>query len=328
MSLARRNHALRKLIGLGVALLILSIGLWFVVGRPPKPIGSHDSLRVMTYSSFMNAWGPGPEIAKRFRDKTGISIEFQDGGDAGLILQKLKLFPVDVVLGLDGLSLSKAKETLKWQSDFIAIDYAPLAFVYRKKEIDPPTSLRDLLSPRFAGQIALEDPRTSTPGLQFFLWVLDDMGETQGFEFLKQLKKNIHSVSPSWSTAYGVFKKGQAKLAFSYLTSPVYHVTEEKDDSYAAAVFSDGHPVQTEYAGVPGDCARCADADKFIEFLKSEEIQSLIMKRNFMLPIDKDAIAETAFANLPEIKIRDLKSAPNFLKHQDELFSKWQKLGL
>lgn len=326
--MVRRLHPVRKLIGLGAALLVLSIGLWFLFGRPHAPADAHLGLRVMTYSSFMNAWGPGPEIAKRFHDETGIAVEFHDAGDAGLILEKLKLFAVDAVVGLDGLSIAQAKERFSWQGDFVAIDYAPLAFVYRNGEIEPPVSLKDLLSPRFAGAIALEDPRTSTPGLQFLLWVLDDMGEDQGFAYLKALKASIHSVSPSWSGAYGAFTKKQAKLAFSYLTSPLYHQIEEKDSSYAAAIFSTGHPVQTEYAAIPNTCARCTDAEKFVQFLRRADIQALIMKKNYMLPSVSSAAEGTPFAVVPTVIVRELRSAPAFLEKREKLFEKWQQLGL
>jgi thiamine transport system substrate-binding protein len=293
----------------------------------------------MTYSSFMNAWGPGPEIAKRFRDETGLTVEFQDAGDAGLLLEKLKLFPVDVVIGLDRLSLDQAREHAKWreldsniekfrESNFVPFDWAPLAFVYRKGEINPPTSLRDLLDPRFAGAIALEDPRTSTPGLAFFLWVLDAYGEDEGFKFLAALKPNIQSVSPSWSTAYGAFSKKQSKLVLSYQTSPIYHLLEEKDANYEAAAFTEGQPVQVEYAGIPNACFRCGDAEVFIHFLLKEETQKLIMRKNFMLPVASGAMDGTPFASVPEAKTTELKSAPALMKRRNELFEKWRKLGL
>ena len=328
VSLARQTHVARKLIGLAVALLALSIGLWFLVGRPHDPVDAHAGLRVMTYSSFMSAWGPGPDLAKKFKDETGIAVEFQDAGDAGLILEKLKLFPVDVVVGLDGLSVPMAKARLKWQGDFVEIDHAPLAFIYRTGEIEPPVSLEDLLSPRFKGAIALEDPRTSTPGLQFFLWVLDEMGEAKGFDFLKALKPNIHSVSSSWSGAYGSFTKKQSKIAFSYLTSPLYHLLEEKDSSYVAAVFATGHPVQTEYAAVPADCARCTDGEKFIQFLRRSDNQAIIMRKNFMLPAVAEAATGTPFATVQAVTVRELRNGPSFLGRRDELFAKWQQLGL
>jgi len=325
--LASKTHILRRLLGLFFGLAVVAGGLWFLFGRPPVAADSHDALRVMTYSSFMNSWGPGPDIAKRFREQSGITVEFQDAGDAGLILEKLKLFPVDAVVGLDGFSLDQARERFKWRGDFVAIDSAPLAFVYRAGEIVPPASLTDLADKRFEGAIALEDPRTSTPGLEFLLWVLESFGEERGFQFLASLKPNLHSVSPSWSSAYGAFTKKQAKLVLSYATSPIYHQVAEKDTGYRAALFAEGHPVQTEFAGIPSQCSRCSDAEKFISFLGTREIQTLIMNKNYMMPAMHEAAEGTPFAaiSMPDLK---LTHASEFLKRRNELFEKWRQLGL
>lgn len=333
----------KRLLGSGIALLMISLGSWLLVGRPKAPVDAHAGVRVMTYSSFMNAWGPGPEIAKRFREETGLSVEFNDAGDAGLILEKMKLFPVDAVVGLDGLSLPDAKVRQEWRElpvlsgepgtqfrdpSFVAIDYAPVAFIYREGEIDPPKSLEDLTDSRFKGKIALEDPRTSTPGLQFFFWVIGTMGEEKGFAFLESLKQNLHSVSPSWSAAYGSFTKKQSALAFSYQTSPLYHVLEEKDQSYRAAIFASGHPLQVEYAGVPEACGRCTDGEKFVRFLQKKEIQALIMRKNFMLPVDPSAATGTPFAGLAEVKELKIPTAQDLMLKRAALFERWRALGL
>jgi thiamine transport system substrate-binding protein len=324
----RNPHILKRIAGLFIGLALVAGGLWLLVGRPSTPAGSHDTLRVMTYSSFMNGWGPGPEIAKRFQEETGLTVEFQDAGDAGLILEKLKLFSVDVVLGLDGLSLDQARERLAWRNEFEAIDWAPLAFVYREGEIEPPRTLDDLLDTRFNGAIALEDPRTSTPGLQFLLWVLETHGEENGFKFLARLKPNLHSVSPSWSTAYGAFTAKQVKLVLSYATSPIYHLTEEKNAGYKSASFTEGQPVQTEYAGIPANCVRCEEAETFVRFLLKKETQALIMNKNFMMPVVKEAAEGTPFAQIANVSELKLEHARDFLKRRTELFEKWRKLGL
>ena len=340
------RQLLSRLLGMALSLLLLSLGLWWTAGRPKVPVDASTaaagSLKVMTYSSFMNAWGPGPEIAKRYREKTGVQIEFQDAGDAGLILEKLKLFPVDVVIGLDQFSLDLARKKAEWRSierktdergfpwnepEFVAYDWAPITFVYRKGEIEPPKNLRDLLDPRFAGTIALEDPRTSGPGLQFLMWVLGEMGEEKGFEFLAQLKPNIHSVSPSWSTAYGAFKDKRAKLVLSYMTSPIYHLIEEKSDIYAAAVLEDGHQPQIEFAGVPVSCRNCTEADKFVRFVLEPETQKQIMTKNYMLPVESATTAGTPFADLPPFSTRQ-RLSKDLLARRPELFEAWRKLGL
>ena len=304
-------------------------------------VSAHAPIRVLSYSAFLNSWGPGPEIARRFQEETGTPIEFHDAGDGGLLLKKLELFPVDLVLGFDQATLLEAETSRAWRDlsgvapaeakwsrpRFLAFDWAPLAFVYRQGEIDPPKALKELLDSRFKGKIAIQDPRTSTPGLQFLLWVLDEMGVEAGFEFLAKLKANLHSVSGSWSMAYGLFTKKQAGLAFSYLTSPVYHWTEEKDQTYQAAIFESGHPVQIEYFAVPESCSNCAGAESLARFLMKTETQRLISEKNYMFPAIDTARSEP-FSTLPEVPTLDPLRFVELMKKKDELFERWQSLGL
>lgn len=312
---------------------------FYTLLKRPTALGP---VRVLTYSGFIAAWGPGPELAKLFEERTGLKVEFRDGGDAGLLLKKLELFPSDVVLGLDPLNLKEAEKAAKWrklpadlaadlspeEGFFIAFDWAPLAFIYRPGEIEPPKSLTDLADPRFKGRIALIDPRTSTPGLQFYFWVLDEMGVDEGLKFLASLKDNVQSVSGSWSQAYGIFTKKQAGLAFSYLTSPVYHRLQENDSSYQAAVFADGHPAQTEFAAIPEACVACDPAEKFVRFMLEPDAQKIIMAKNVMLPVRGGVKDGTEFANVPEVKARQWKNLPALLENREALFTRWQELGL
>jgi thiamine transport system substrate-binding protein len=311
-----------------VLIFVVSAIAGFVFLSSQEPKSEQKSLRVLSYSSFISAWGPGPEIAKAFEREFGLKVEYQDAGDAGLLLKKLDLFPSDVVLGLDQLSIPQAEISRQWRIPFMAFDKGAMTFVYRANDLVPPSALEDLLDPRFRGAIALQDPRTSTPGLQFLFWVLDEMGVDEGFAFLQKLKPNIHSVSSSWSSAYGLFFKGQAKTAFSYVTSPVYHWVEDEAEQYQPAVFPSGHPVQLEYAGVPSSCSACEEAEQFVTFLRRPEIQKIIMTKNYMLPVVAGVTKGTPFEKLPEVKERNWKSLPDLLRRREEFFERWRQLGL
>jgi thiamine transport system substrate-binding protein len=278
----------------------------------------------------MNSWGPGPWVAQEFKRQSGIDVKYQDGGDAGLLLAKLRLFPSDVVVGLDQFGLDEAKGQFEWKS-VIAIDWAPLTFVFRRNETAPPHRLDDLLDSRFKNKISLEDPRTSSPGLQFLFWVLDIKGIKKGFDYLKALKPNVRAVSPSWSSAYGLFQKHQADLVFSYLTSPIYHWINEKGPearSYSAAVFEEGLPIQTEYAVIAQSSPKIEAAQKFLVFLQSPEVQKKLMLSNYMFPVTKDLTEQTRFSELPTFEKRNFKNYSELLKSKKELLEKWQELEL
>jgi thiamine transport system substrate-binding protein len=307
-----------------------------VGGEPDRAV-----VRVLSYKAFLESWGPGPEIAAKFKATTGLTVEFVDSGDAGLLLKKLDLFPADLVIGMDQMTIIEAKRARAWREPaadvtagdrwrdgaFVAYDWAPLTFVYRQGEIEPPRALEDLLDPRFKGKIAIQDPRTSTPGMQFFFWVLSELGVEPGFEFLKSLKANLHSVSPSWSTAYGLFTKKQASLAFSYLTSPIYHWRNDKDPSYQPAIFTAGHPVQVEYAAIPASCVNCEGAERLLKFLLEAEAQMQVRDSNYMFPVNAQLV-DGEFAKLPQVDVFPTDRFRDLLDRKDELLNRWQELKL
>lgn len=277
-----------------MTLLVGSIGILYWGNQQKDEVAK--PLVVMSYASFTASWGPGPELAKRFQTKTGIQVRFVQADDAGVLLQRLRLVPADVVLGLDQSVLSGARTELRWlphavkvdfphDDYFLPIDWAPIGFVYRKDEVKPPSALDDLRLERFRNQIALEDPRTSAPGFQFLSWIARGRTDTELKDWIRLTQSSIQSVSPSWSQAYGLFTRGTAKLVLSYMTSPLYHQVVERDDRYRFALFADGHAVHVEFAGIPESCVRCDQAREFVRFLLLAENQKLIMEKNWMLPV-------------------------------------------
>ena len=67
----------------------------------------------------------------------------------------------------------KLKTPVAWTDDyFLPYDYAHFAVVYDTEKMTmPPKSLDELVNGDPEQKIVLEDPRTSTPGLGFLLWM-------------------------------------------------------------------------------------------------------------------------------------------------------------
>lgn len=302
---------------------------------------SNQELRVLAYSSFTSSWGPGPALAKIFEETYGVKVILLQADDAGLLLAKMDSFPADVVIGFDQLSLPLARKLKSWKAhgvsaprfsdaEFLAFDWSPIGFLYRDGEIDPPKDFQDLLSPRFEGAIALQDPRSSSPGLQFLNWLANEMGEDASFEYLARLKPNVHSMSGSWSQAYGLFTRGLAKLSFGYATSVLYHQQSENDHRYKFADFPVDHPMQVEFAAIPDGCRQCDHAQKFLNFMVGIEAQKLIMNRNWMLPVNAEAARDTPFADLMSSAAVPKETSSHTPKKVDpaKLLKRWSEVGL
>ena len=129
-------------------------------------------------------------------------------------------------------------------------DYGHFAVVYDTRAMkEPPKSLDELVNGDPSQKIVLQDPRSSTPGLGFLLWMKSVYGE-KAAEAWKKLEPRILTVTPGWSEAYALFTKGEAPMVLSYTTSPAYHVIAENTERYKAASFAEGHYLQVEVAGL------------------------------------------------------------------------------
>lgn len=286
--------------------------LFFILGLLALPAATLAAqkpvLTVYTYESFTADWGPGPAVKKSFEKTCGCTLKWVAIADGVALLNRLRLegtkSPADVVLGLDTNLVVEAKNTrlfakagfqpprspvdAQFRDDtFIAYDYAPFAVIYDRNKIkSPPKSLDELVNGPSDVKIVLQDPRTSTPGLGFLIWMKTVYGDKAG-DAWKKLSRRVLTVTPGWSEAYGLFTKGEAPMVLSYVTSPAYHLIVEKNDRYAAAPFVEGHYLQIEVAGRLKASTQPELARKFLQFMVSPGFQDHIATNNWMFPAGK-----------------------------------------
>lgn len=293
-----------------------------------------ETLTVYTYESFTAEWGPGPKVKEAFEKDCGCTLNFVSVTDGVAMLNRLKLegagTEADVVLGLDtnltaeakatglfgphGQDASKLKLPIAWTDDtFLPYDYAHFAFVYDTEKLKTPyTSLKALIDDEKGEKVILEDPRSSTPGLGFLLWMRSVYGDEAGAAWAK-LKPRILTTTPGWSEAYGLFTKGEAPMVFSYTTSPAYHMVAENTARYQAMDFSEGHYLQVEVAGLIANSPEKALAQRFLAFMVSPGFQDAIPTHNWMFPVsDTSTPLPDAFGKL-------VKPAKTFLYSPEDV---------
>lgn len=283
------------------------------------PAAAKDKLTVYTYESFTAEWGPGPQVKKAFEEGCDCEVDFVSVADGVALLNRVKLegasTRADIVLGLDTNLTADAKAsglfvphgtaaTLEvpggWNDDtFLPYDYGYFAVVYDTEKLKtPPTSLKELVEGDASQKIAIQDPRTSTPGLGLLLWIRSVYGD-KAPEAWAKLKNRVLTVTPGWSEAYGLFTKGEAPMVLSYTTSPAYHMVAEKTDRYQAASFSEGHYLQVEVAAITTTGAKNPLSQKFMAFMTSPKFQDVIPETNWMFPAARtDKPLDPAFEKL------------------------------
>lgn len=306
----------------------------FALASFAVPAAAKDTLTIYTYESFTADWGPGPKVKEAFEKTCDCTVDYVSLVDGVAMLNRLKLegkaTTADVVLGLDtnltaeatatglfgphGLDKALAKVPVPWTDDqFMPFDYGYFAVVYDTQKITtPPKSLEELVAGDPAQKIALEDPRSSTPGLGFLLWIKQVYGDKAADAWAK-LKPRILTTAPGWSEAYALFTKGEVPMVLSYTTSPAYHVIAENTDRYKAAAFSEGHYMQIEVAGLIEGSPHKALAQKFLAFMMTPAFQDVIPTTNWMFPA-----GETSQA-LPKAFDDLVKPAKTLLYTPDEV---------
>lgn len=303
-------------------------------------------LTIYTYESFISEWGPGPKVKATFEKNCGCTVNFVGLEDGVALLNRLKLegasSPADLALGLDtnlteeakqtglfaphGIDASTAQVPGGFKDDvFVPYDYGHFAVVYDTQTIkNPPKSLKELVEGDPNQKIAIEDPRTSTPGLGLLLWVKSVYGKDAPAAWAK-LKNRVLTVTPGWSEAYGLFTKGEVPMVFSYTTSPAYHMVAEKSDRYQAAAFSEGHYIQIEVAGMLKNAKHKDLAQAFLKFMLTPGFQDEIPTNNWMMPVTKtSAPLPEAFSKLVQPAKTFLMSSQDVAANRKAWIEEWQ----
>ena len=287
-----------------------------------------EKLTIYTYDSFVSEWGPGPIIEKIFEEKYNADVDFVAVDSAATLLNKVILegdtSKADIVLGLDMNLFDLAEQSglftthnindinnlinlpLKWESNkFVPYNYGYFSFVYNEANLEtPPKSMDELINSTNA-RIVIQDPRTSTPGLGLLTWMKALYGDKAGDEW-KKLNKKIISVTKGWTDAYyNFFMAGEADMVLSYTTSPAAHIMFEERYDILATTFEEGNYITIEFAGILNNSQNKDLANKFLNFMLSEEFQSVIPSTNIMYPI-------TNIKDLPEAF--DKLDVPNFIQ--------------
>jgi thiamine transport system substrate-binding protein len=287
-----------------------------------------EKLTIYTYDSFVSEWGPGPIIEKIFEEKYNADVDFVAVDSAATLLNKVILegdtSKADIVLGLDMNLFDLAEQSglftshnikdinnlinlpLKWETNkFVPYNYGYFSFVYNEANLEtPPKSMGELINSTNA-RIVIQDPRTSTPGLGLLTWMKALYGDKAGNEW-KKLNKKIISVTKGWTDAYyNFFMAGEADMVLSYTTSPAAHIMFEERYDIQATTFEEGNYITIEFAGILNNSQNKDLANKFLNFILSEEFQSVIPSTNIMYPV-------TNIKNLPEAF--DKLNVPNFIQ--------------
>lgn len=328
----------------------------------PEPSESPEATEVPEYSDSVtliahDSFRVSPETWEAFADQTGITVEVLSVGDAGTMVSEAILTsgnPLgDVMFGVDNTFLARALNAnlfepyespnlsdvpaeflLDDQHRVTPIDYGDVCVNYWIDALpgDPPTTLEDLTSPRFSGQLVVQHPETSSPGLAFLLATI---AGTQDWEqFWADLVVNDVSVTAGWEDAYyGEFVAGggDRPLVVSYASSPPAEVmfAAEPTDVAPTAVLEDSCFRQIEFAGVLAGSEKQAEAQALIDFMLTTTFQNDVPPNMFVFPVANSATLPEVFETHARLPSDPLFIAPAEIEaRRDEWTQRWVEIVL
>jgi thiamine transport system substrate-binding protein len=316
--------------------------------RAQAPAPEARTLRILAHDYF----SIDPALQAAFEAEHGARIELIDGGDANQAADRAIAHAgqpeADLLFGFDNLTyrrLLAAGALADYEADSRALIPAdiraqfgdslavtPIDYGYVTLNWDgasggePPASYEELLDPAWRGKLVVEDPRASSPGLQFLLSTIayfEAEGGMSWQDWWRGLAANEVHVAADWGEAYTerfTYRGGDRPLVVSYTTSPAAEVhfsngalaEPPTENVILGPLFR-----QVEAIGILAGAAEPDLAGAFIDFMLTDEYQTLIPSEDHVYPV----IAED---DLPEWwKWADVAVEPASLEVDQATIDAW-----
>jgi thiamine transport system substrate-binding protein len=329
----------RRLRQSGLCFLLFTL---LLASCAPTPIASTptpaepQTITILTHDSF----AIGKDIIAAFESANNAKVAFIQSGDAGSVLNQAILTKdaplADILFGVDNTFLSRALDAdifEAYQSPILSeiadeykldssnralpVDYGDVCINYDKhyfaeNNLAVPQTFEDLAKPEYKNLLVVENPTTSSPGLAFLLATHAHF-EDGYLDYWKSLKENGVVVVDGWETAYytnfsASSGKGPQPMVISYASSPAAEVffasPPPAESPTASIVASDMCFRQIEFVGILKNTSNQALAQKFVDFMLSQQFQEDMPLNMFVYPTNKNA-------KLPDVYVKYAQVAEN-----------------
>ena len=329
-------------------------------GTPSQPAGP-QTLTVMTHDSF----AVSEEVVMAFEEANNATVTFLPSGDAGAVLNKAILTKdaplADILFGVDNTFLSRALEEgifdeyaspllqeipeafkLDPSNRALPVDYGDVCINYDKKYFEDnslavPQSLEDLSKSEYANLLVVENPATSSTGLAFLMATVAHFGDDY-LDYWRSLKMNGVVVVDGWETAYytnfsGSSGRGSQPMVVSYGTSPAAEVIFAEsplDNAPTASILGpDTCFRQIEFVGILNGTENRVLAEKFVDFMLSQQFQEDLPLQMFVYPVNPNAALPDEFVQYAQAPEQTASLDPDTIaSNRDRWIREWTDIIL
>lgn len=339
-----------------------SLALVLVAALALPAAADDGTVTLMTHDSF---WLPEGTF-EAFEAEHGVSVRLLLSGDAGSMVNQAILTAdaplADVLYGVDNTFLSRALDAgifepyvsaelaavpaelqLDAEARVTPIDVGHVCLnvdraAFEEGGLPWPETLEDLADPALAGQLVVENPATSSPGLAFLLATVAHFGEDGWADYWTALRDNGVAVTSGWEEAYrGYFSgaagsEGDRPIVVSYGSSPVAEVVYGADPEAAVsptAAIDAGCFEQIEFAGILAGTDQPELAGALVDYLLSPQVQAELPMAMFVYPARADVALPEAFEMHALVPTAAVSLDPELIEARREAWiSEWTDIVL
>lgn len=309
-------------------LLVLVLGALSLCGcsaqTDPRSLAfaPEESQRLIIYTSHKEeVWWP---IVKEFEERTGIWVDVVSGGTNELldrIVQEGDSPQADVMFGggVESLEFYRdwfipytCKEAQAIQPQFRATDdlwtpfsSLPVVLIYNTKLVDPleVTQWRDLLSPKFRGEIAFADPGISGSCFTGLVTLLDALGGDWDVA-IRSFADNLDGRQLDSSGGVLTSVAGGTDWIGVTLEETALKRIAAGDD-IALVYPADGTSSVPDGSALVKGAPHTDNAKRFLDFTVSWDVQQLLATQSYRRPVRTDVEPGQDLPDLDSIPLVD-----------------------
>ena len=302
----------------------------------PTGLAPEESRRLMIYTSHKEeVYRP---IIREFEERTGIWVEIVTGGTSQLLerIEQEQAAPrADIMFGGGVETLSAHRELFRQadcpnggalQEEFRQGDAAwtpfsalPVVLIYNTKLVDPRdlTGWQDLTREEFRGKIAFADPTRSASSFTALVTLLSACGE----ETLARVARNLDGCQLSSSgEVLSAVADGSCLVGVTLEETALQRIAA--GNNLALVYPAEGTSCIPDGTAVIAGAPHPENAERFLEFTLSREVQQLLGERFFRRSVRSDVTVPASLPAMEELKLvdYDVRWAS---ENREKLLSRW-----
>ena len=228
---------------------------------------------------------------------------------------------------LNGWAISQAEAA---GDKTIGIYSGALGFGYNselleKNGLPEPACWKDLTKPEFKGHVQIANPNSSGTAYTTLATMVQLFGEDDGFQFMKDLHKNVNQYTKSGSAPIKAAGRGETTIGIVFMHDAVAQAVAGFPVVTVAPCEGTGYEIGS--MSIIDGARNLENAKKFYDWALTADVQSLALEANsFQVPSNKSADTSPKSPDLSSIKLIDY----DFTKYgsSDErkrLLQKWDE---